>query len=174
MRPRRSLVARTPDRWSAICSCWRRPSPSFRDPDGNSSLNCRPQAAAGQRCKPRRLLLLVGCFRVSSAAQGAYLGRIERLHLWRAADRESRGLRSRLNTGGMQLMPGLLVQSTPRLTFDLTEAERFALRNLLAKTIETSHHPLSRRILTLKAILSKLVRTLSAKPSAPGPRSPRP
>jgi hypothetical protein len=73
----------------------------------------------------------------------------------------------------MQLMPGLLVQSTPRLTFDLTEAERFALRNLLAKTIETSHHPLSRRILTLKAILSKLVRTLSAKPSAPGPRSRR-
>jgi hypothetical protein len=34
---------------------------------------------------------------------------------------------------------------------DLTEVERFALRNLLAKTIETSRYPLSRRILTLKA-----------------------
>jgi hypothetical protein len=71
-------------------------------------------------------------------------------------------------------MPGLLIQSTPGRPFDLTEAERFALRNLLAKTIETSHHPLSRRILTLKAILSKLVPTLSREPSAPGPRSRRP
>jgi hypothetical protein len=67
-------------------------------------------------------------------------------------------------------MPGLLVQSTPRLTFDLTEAERFALRNLLAKTIETSRYPLSRRILTLKAILARLVPILAA----PGPRSRRP
>jgi hypothetical protein len=48
-------------------------------------------------------------------------------------------------------------RSTPDLLLDLTDTERFALRNLLAKTIETSRHPLSRRILTLKAILLKLV-----------------
>ncbi|HWX27747.1 MAG TPA: hypothetical protein VNZ53_09960, partial [Steroidobacteraceae bacterium] len=39
---------------------------------------------------------------------------------------------------------------------DPADTERFALRNLLAKTIETSRHSLSRRILTLKAILAKL------------------
>ena len=49
----------------------------------------------------------------------------------------------------MRLMPGLLIRSTPGLPLDLTEVERFALRNLLAKTIETSRYPLSRRILTL-------------------------
>ena len=43
------------------------------------------------------------------------------------------------------------------LPLDLTDIERFALRNLLAKTIETSRYPLSQRILTLKAILAKLV-----------------
>jgi len=42
-----------------------------------------------------------------------------------------------------------------------TDMERFALRNLLAKTIETSRHPRSRRILTLKAILAKLVPILA-------------
>jgi len=70
----------------------------------------------------------------------------------------------------MRLMPGLLIQSTPGLPLDLTEAERFALRNLIAKTIETSHYPMSPRILTLKAILAKLVPILSAA----GPRSRRP
>jgi hypothetical protein len=54
-------------------------------------------------------------------------------------------------------MPGDLIPSTPGLLLDLSEVERFALRNLLAKTIEMSHHPLSRRILTLKAILARLV-----------------
>jgi hypothetical protein len=44
----------------------------------------------------------------------------------------------------------------PAMTIDLTEVERFELRNLLAKTIQTSHYPLSPRILTLKAILAKL------------------
>jgi hypothetical protein len=53
------------------------------------------------------------------------------------------------------------------LSLDLTEVERFALRNLLAKTISTSHYPLSRRILTLKVILTKLVPI----PSVPGTRS---
>jgi hypothetical protein len=66
-------------------------------------------------------------------------------------------------------MPGLLIQSTPGRPFDLTEAERFALRNLLAKTIETSHHPLSRRILTLKAILSKLRADIVAGAVSAGP-----
>jgi hypothetical protein len=53
----------------------------------------------------------------------------------------------------MRPMPRL----TPGLLLDLTDVERFALRNLLAKTIETSRRPLSRRILTLKTILAKLV-----------------
>jgi hypothetical protein len=48
-------------------------------------------------------------------------------------------------------------RSTLGLPLDLTNVERFALRNLLAKTIETSHYPLSQRILTLKAILAKIV-----------------
>jgi hypothetical protein len=48
-------------------------------------------------------------------------------------------------------------RSTLGLPLDLTNVERFALRNLLAKTIETSHYPLSQRILTLKAILAKVV-----------------
>ena len=74
----------------------------------------------------------------------------------------------------MRLMPGLLIRSTPGLPLDLTEVERFALRNLLAKTIETSRYPLSRRILTLKAILARLVPALSTKRPAPGPRSRRP
>jgi hypothetical protein len=74
----------------------------------------------------------------------------------------------------MRLMPGLLIQSTLGLPLDLTEVERFALRNLLAKTIETSRNPLSRRILTLKEILAKLVPALSTKRPAPGPRSWRP
>ena len=52
-------------------------------------------------------------------------------------------------------------RSTPDLLLDLTDTERFVLRNLLAKTIETSRHPLSRRILTLKAILAKLVPILA-------------
>jgi hypothetical protein len=71
---------------------------------------------------------------------------------------------------GKRLMPGHLIRSTPGLPLDLSEVERFALRNLLAKTIETSRYPLSRRILTLKAILAKLVPILSAA----GPRSRRP
>jgi len=54
----------------------------------------------------------------------------------------------------------------PGLRLDLSDVERFALRNLLAKTIETSRYPLSGRILTLKAILVKLVPIL-----APGSRS---
>jgi hypothetical protein len=66
-------------------------------------------------------------------------------------------------------MPGHLIRSTPGLPLDLSEVERF-VRNLLAKTIETSRYPLSRRILTLKAILAKLVPILSAA----GPRSRRP
>jgi hypothetical protein len=33
-------------------------------------------------------------------------------------------------------MPGPLIQSTPGLPLELTEPERFALRNLLAKTID--------------------------------------
>ena len=70
---------------------------------------------------------------------------------------------------GMRLMPGHLIRSTPGLPLDLSEVERF-VRNLLAKTIETSRYPLSRRILTLKAILAKLVPILSAA----GPRSRRP
>jgi len=74
----------------------------------------------------------------------------------------------------MRLMPGPLIQSTPGLPLELTEPERFALRNLLAKTIETSHYPLSPRILTLKAILAKLVPALSTEPSVRGPRSRRP
>jgi hypothetical protein len=74
----------------------------------------------------------------------------------------------------MRLMLGLLIRPTPGLPLDLTEVERFALRNLLAKTIETSPYPLSRRILTLKAILTKLVPALSTKRPAPGPRSRRP
>jgi len=68
---------------------------------------------------------------------------------------------------GMRLMPGRLIRSTPGLPLDLNEIERFALRNLLATTIETSRYPLSRRILALKAILARLVPILSA----PGPRS---
>ena len=48
-------------------------------------------------------------------------------------------------------------RSTLGLPLDLTDVQRFALRNLLAKTIETSRHPLSQRILTLKAVLAKLV-----------------
>jgi len=48
-------------------------------------------------------------------------------------------------------------RSTLGLPLDLTDVQRFALRNLLAKTIETSRYPLSQRILTLKAILAKLV-----------------
>ena len=52
-----------------------------------------------------------------------------------------------------------MLRSTPDLLLDLTDTERFALRNLLAKTIETSRHPLSRRI--LKAILAKLVPILA-------------
>ena len=48
-------------------------------------------------------------------------------------------------------------RSTLGLPLDLTDVERFALRNLLAKTIETSRYPLSHRILTLKAVLAKLV-----------------
>ena len=71
-------------------------------------------------------------------------------------------------------MPGLLIRSTPGLPLDLAEVERFALRNLLAKTIETSRYPLSRRILTLKAILAKLLPALSTKRPAPGPRFRRP
>jgi len=71
-------------------------------------------------------------------------------------------------------MPGPLIQSTPGLSLELTEPERFALRNLLAKTIETRHYPLSPRILTLKAILAKLVPALSTEPSVRGPRSRRP
>ncbi len=67
----------------------------------------------------------------------------------------------------MRLMPGRLIRSTPGLPLDLNEIERFALRNLLATTIETSRYPLSRRILALKAILARLVPILSA----PGPRS---
>jgi hypothetical protein len=67
-------------------------------------------------------------------------------------------------------MPGHLIPLTPGLLLDLSEVERFALRNLLAKTIETSRYPLSRRILTLKAILAKLVPILST----PGERSRRP
>ena len=67
----------------------------------------------------------------------------------------------------MRLMPGLLIRSTPGLPLDLTEVERFALRNLLAKTISTSRYPLSHRILTLKVILTKLVPI----PSVPGSRS---
>jgi hypothetical protein len=74
----------------------------------------------------------------------------------------------------MRLVPELLFRSTPGLPLDLTEVERFALRNLLAKTIETSGYPLSRRIVTLKAILAKLVPALSTKRPAPGPRSRRP
>jgi hypothetical protein len=74
----------------------------------------------------------------------------------------------------MRLMPELLIRSTPGLPFHLTEVERFALRNLLAKTIETSRNPLSRRILTLKAILAKLVPALSTKRPAPGRRFWRP
>ena len=62
----------------------------------------------------------------------------------------------------MRLMP----RSMPGLRLDLSDVERFALRNLLAKTIETSRYPLSGRILTLKAILVKLVPIL-----APGSRS---
>ena len=50
-------------------------------------------------------------------------------------------------------------RSTLGLPLDLTDVERFALRNLLAKTIETSRYPLSQRILTLKAVLAKLVPT---------------
>src|ERR1700730_18185711 len=69
-------------------------------------------------------------------------------------------------------MPGPLIRSTPGLPLDLTEVERFALRNLLAKTIETRRYPLSRRILTLKAILAKLVPALSTKRPAPGLRCP--
>jgi hypothetical protein len=53
----------------------------------------------------------------------------------------------------MRLMP----RSIPGLRLDLSDIERFALRNLLAKTIETSRYPLSQRILTLKVILAKLV-----------------
>jgi hypothetical protein len=71
-------------------------------------------------------------------------------------------------------MPGLLIRSTPGLPLHLTEVERFALRNLLAKTIETSRNPVSRRILTLKEILAKLVPALSTKRPAPGARSRRP
>jgi len=67
-----------------------------------------------------------------------------------------------------------LIPLTPGLLLDLSEVERFALRNLLAKTIETSRYPLSRRILTLKAILARLVPALSTKRPAPGPRSRRP
>ena len=74
----------------------------------------------------------------------------------------------------MRLMLGLFIRPTPGLPLDLTEVERFALRNLLAKTIETSPYPLSRRILTLKAILAKLVPALSTKRPAPSPRSRRP
>ena len=71
-------------------------------------------------------------------------------------------------------MPGPLIRSTPGLPLDLTEVERFALRNLLAKTIETSRYPLSSRIVTLKVILAKLVPALSTKRPGPGPRSRRP
>jgi hypothetical protein len=67
-------------------------------------------------------------------------------------------------------MPRPVIQSTLGLPLGLSEFESFALRNLLAKTIETSRYPLSRRILTLKAILAKLVPILSA----PGARSRRP
>jgi hypothetical protein len=65
-------------------------------------------------------------------------------------------------------MSGLLIRSTPSLPLDLTEVERFALRNLLARTIETSRNPLSRRILTFKEILAKLVPALSTKRPPPG------
>jgi hypothetical protein len=55
------------------------------------------------------------------------------------------------------------------LPLDLTEVERFALRNRLAKTISTSHFPLSRRILTLKAILARLVPIPSVRGTRSGP-----
>ena len=88
---------------------------------------------------------------------------------WQAVGRESRRLRSRLTQEGMPLVPGPLIQSTPGLSLDLTEVERFALRNLLAKTISTSHFPLSRRILTLKAILARLVPIPSVRGTRSGP-----
>jgi hypothetical protein len=42
------------------------------------------------------------------------------------------------------------------MPFDLTEAEKFALLNLLIETIETSRYPFFPRVQTLKGILAKL------------------